>query len=146
MLGAAIDGMRPLLFFEAAAHFFQLLGIVLGLVLIWRHSRLTPIYWVSLLAVTAVYAAVDIVAGSGLGSAMTAMFGPDAAESVRGMQEATTQNGRMMVNATIWSLYWIRSRRVFVVFGPPPDVPTPLVADESTATSISASPSHTPAD
>ena len=33
MLGATVDGMRPLLFIEAAAHFFQLFGIVLGLIL-----------------------------------------------------------------------------------------------------------------
>ena len=71
-----------------------------------------------MLALAAVYAVVDITAGSGLGEALTTMFGPDAAASTREIQEAATQNGRLIGNAAVWSLYWILSRRVFVAFGP----------------------------
>jgi len=118
MLGAAINGMRPLLFLEAVGHCFQLFGIVLGLFLIRRHSQLAPIYWVTMLSLAAVYAFVDILGASGIRQVLATMFGPDAAGALRGMQEATTQNFRVIFNAAIWSLYWIRSRRVFVVFGP----------------------------
>ena len=134
MLDAAIPGMRVALFIEGTAHSFQLFGIVLGIVLIWRRSALAPPYWVAMLLLSAGFAITDLVLGDMLFRAdfarqLAAWSSSGAARNREGMQEATAQNIRMVMNAAVWSLYWLRSRRVFVVFGPTPQMAiAPVVA------------------
>lgn len=119
MLGAAIPGMRPVLLIESAGHILQILGIAGGLILILRKSAITPAYWVGLLTVMSAYAIYDIGATSEFLPTFRSIFGSGAAAQFsREASEAETRNFRLVFNAAIWILYWIRSRRVKLVFSP----------------------------
>lgn len=119
MFASAIDGMRSELVLEAIGHFFQTIGVIVGLVLLWRRSQLAPVFWVLLLVLAGGYAIYDLSASADVGRALTAVFGSDSTQMLGSIRDADTQNQRMVWSAIIWSLYWIKSRRVLVVFGPP---------------------------
>lgn len=119
MLGAVIPSIKPVLLIESAAHLLQVLGVGLGVVLIIRRSALAPPYWIALLVAMACYAVYDLGATEAFRLRFNNVFGAEAsAEFAREAQEAVTQNTRMVLSAAIWSLYWLRSRRVRVAFAP----------------------------
>jgi uncharacterized protein DUF2569 len=119
MLAAAIPGMRNALMIESAVHLLQILGLGTGIVLIVRKSPLAPPFWVVMLVVFALTAIRDISAGSTLAATMTNLFGADnAAEGIASMQQAESQNMKLVFRSAIWGLYWLRSKRVRVVFSP----------------------------
>lgn len=137
MLSSAIPGMRPTLMIEAAAHLFQVLGLIVGLVLIVRKSPLAPPFWTVFLVLLAAAAIRDIVAGNTIMRSMNAIFGSDFAEpAVTEMRRAGDQNLNVVFRTAIWGLYFLRSKRVRVVFSPnrvsrPPEVaPAPAYANE----------------
>lgn len=159
MLGAALDGMRPVLLIESAGHMIQILGVGTGLILIFRRSPLAPPYWVGLLTVMSGYAMYDINATSALLPSFRSVFGAEAAsEFTREASQAQGRNFRVILNAAIWSLYWIRSRRVRLVFSPsrqgaisreiasPPAVPTEssYIAEGSNPGSVESPSSSVP--
>ena len=119
MFGAALPEMRPVLLVEAAAHLFQILGVSLGLLLIIRRSPIAPPYWVALLLTMAGYAMYDLLAVANMLPSIGHTFGSEASSAfLRRTQTARDQNTRLIFFAAIWSLYWLRSRRVRLRFSP----------------------------
>lgn len=119
MLASAIPEMRTTLMMESATHLFQALGLIVGLVLIFRKSPLTPPFWTGFLVLLAVAATHDILASSGLMKSMSAIFGAEgAAAAIARMKTADSQNMKVVVRTVIWGLYFLNSKRVRVVFSP----------------------------
>jgi hypothetical protein len=142
MLGSALPHMRPTLLLETAAHAFQILGLALGVVLILRRSAVAPLYWTLLLVIMAVYAVYDIAAVQVWLPEFRSLFGPDAAATFeREGRKAQAQNTRLVASATVWSWYWIRSRRVRLVFAPFATTPSDAGAQPNPAPEIAPAPS-----
>lgn len=119
MVGAAAPGMRVLLVIESAAHALQINGVAIGLLLIFRKSSIAPIYWAALLVTMALYALFDVIATATMMPSFAAAFGAKAASEFQlEAGKAERSNVRLIVSALAWSLYWLRSRRVRLVFAP----------------------------
>lgn len=126
MLSSAVPGMRVTLMIEAATHLFQVLGLIVGLVLIFRKSPLAPPFWTGFLVLLAVAAGRDIIAGDEAMRSMNAIFGPGLAESaIAEMRRANDLNMKVVLRTVIWGLYFLRSKRVRVVFSPNRTSPAP---------------------
>ncbi len=119
MVAALVPGMRPALVVEGAAQIFQVMGIVGGLLLIFRKSALAPVYWTALLLLLACYGAYDMSVSGLLATSIGTLFDKAAvAPMTAQISGASQQNGRLVAASLVWALYWIRSRRVRIVFGP----------------------------
>lgn len=136
MLNAPLPGVRPVLLIESSTHLLQLMGAVVGLVLILRSSALAPMYWVCLLITVGALALFDIGAASALArqSSRLLILGDLSGE----FEKATTSNLKVVLSSLIWSLYWVRSKRVRVVFDTashsrPAKGPVPLVESATVA-------------
>jgi hypothetical protein len=119
MLAAPVPAFRYTLFLEATAQLLQLGGTVIGLFLIYRKSPLAPLFWVFLLITALVYSLYDIIAASNFKSQLETSLGTSlGAETETEMSTAAGRNSRLVVNAILWSLYWVSSKRVRVRFAP----------------------------
>ena len=121
MLGTSIAWLRPLLLGESAFHVLQIVGIIGGVVLITRRSRMAPVYWMTFLAIMATYGIGDIAMTGVIHDEMVGLFGAGAAADMDAQgQAAAAINGRLALFAMLWMLYWARSRRVALTFAPSP--------------------------
>jgi hypothetical protein len=137
MMGTAVPGLRTPLLVEAITHFLQIVGFGVGLVLIVRRSPLAPPFWVGFLTSLAVAAFVDIATASEIVPRLTTILGSQgASESVQAMDGAEKENTQLIFRAMIWALYWLRSKRVRIVFSPfkHRDVAVSALASFGTAT------------
>jgi hypothetical protein len=129
MLGTAVAWLRPIVLGESVFHVFQILGIIGGIVLITRRSRMTPVYWIAFLTLMTTYAVSDIAVTTILLDQMVALFGAESATDMEAQgKAAVVLNRRLAFFAMVWLLYWVRSRRVALTFAPPasfPQAPTP---------------------
>jgi hypothetical protein len=119
LLGDVISGMHPVLWIEAAAHAFQVVGTAVGLVLILKRSSMTPVYWLCYLALMACYAVVDIGAGAGAIQRTTQMLGKTYGDAFAGgADNAEKKNMQVLLRSALWGLYFFRSQRVRLTFQP----------------------------
>lgn len=118
MLEAAISGTRPVLFTESVSQILQIIGVVLGLGLIFRASPLTPLYWVLLLLAFIAFGIYDLNETTVFVARMKAQFGnAAAAQAAQAVSQGSDQNWRVVLFGVGWIFYWIRSRRVRLSFG-----------------------------
>ena len=135
MLAGAVQGLRVQLIIESSAHVFQFGAIIGGLVLLTRRSQLTPLYWILVLGTMATYGAYDIAATQLMLPHLAELLGPEATASFQGdASNALVQNGRLVFWALVWMSYWMKSRRVALVFGgdrfaATPEPPGPVKTD-----------------
>jgi len=118
LISAVVPGIRPTLFVESVFHFIQILGSVVGLALLFRSSRSAPLFWVLLLILFISYGIYDLGAGSTTLAFVSQQFGAKLGKQVGdAMSEASSLNARLVIFSIIWSLYFVRSRRVRLSFG-----------------------------
>ncbi|HEU4994121.1 MAG TPA: hypothetical protein VFT29_04850, partial [Gemmatimonadaceae bacterium] len=146
MLGAAIGTWRPLLVMEGAFQVFQIIGIVGGIVLIFRKSWMAPAYWMLFLASLVMYGLTDIIGTASMQRRMAMVFDAEAMTDFNAKAAAAASlNVRLMIGALLWSLYWARARRVALTFAPPRAMePPPPTADPAVVDSSPVSPSDSP--
>ena len=135
LLAAAVPPMRSLLLFEAVAHLFQLLALATGIVLILRRSPVAPPFWVGFLALLVFYVLWDGAAAPALTHTLTERLGSDGSEMRSQLQATERQNTQTLFRALIWTLYWIKSKRVRLTFSP---IPEPSAALEQTVVDAGA--------
>ena len=136
MLAAIVPGFRTALFVEATAHFLQLMGIVVGLALIYRASPIAPTYWLLFYTTMIAYVFYDLAVVPALKAHLEAAIGSTPEPEDVSRSGAASQNLRLVFNAAIWSLYWLRSHRVRVRFAPRTDalsVEAPIIGEPSGA-------------
>lgn len=139
MLGAAIGAWRPLLIMEGGFQVFQIIGIVGGLVLIFRKSRMAPVYWMLFLASLATYGLSDIIGTGAMQRRMATIFDAEAMIDFKAKAAAAASlNVRLIIVALLWSLYWARARRVALTFAPPGAMAPPPTADVAASPPVSA--------
>jgi hypothetical protein len=119
MLGAAVPRFRIALFVEGTAHFLQLFGTVVGLVLLFRRSPLAPTFWVAFMITSLVYAIYDLSAVPGFQTQLERAIGSSLdSDTEREITTAASRNLRVVGNAILWSAYWMSSKRVRARFAP----------------------------
>lgn len=119
MLNDVISYARPVLMFESVAHIFQLTAFALGLYLVVRRRPETPLYFAFVLSSLAIYGVLDLIFSSGMAGQVGAKLGKAFASDVEGeINKAATSNLRLALFGVIWAAYWIKSKRVAVMFGP----------------------------
>jgi hypothetical protein len=119
MLNDVISYARPVLMLESAAHIFQLTAFLLGLYLVVRRRPETPLYFAFVLTSLAIYGVLDLVFSSGMADQVGAKLGKAFASDVDSeITKAATSNLRLALFGVIWAAYWIKSKRVAVMFGP----------------------------
>jgi len=119
MLGAAVPRFRIGLFVEGTAHFLQLFGTVVGLVLLFRRSPLAPTFWVAFMITSIVYAIYDLSAVPGFRTELERAIGSSLdGDTERDIASAASRNARVVGNSLLWSLYWMSSKRVRTRFAP----------------------------
>jgi hypothetical protein len=104
---------------ETAANVAQIVVPVIGIILTAKHHPFAPRLWLAYLVAMIAYGVTDVVWGSVGFHQAQALFGDSA--PTRAMNEAmgpaAVINLRLALWALIWSLYWIRSKRVRATFG-----------------------------
>ena len=120
-LGETMAFMRPALVVESLMNLVRVVGIPVGLLLVLRHSPRAPIYWKILLAMTIVWAALDVVLLLRLYAAVHAQLTAIGA-STEGVAtqrwRGVANDGRLALHAAIWLAYWSTSERVRLTFPP----------------------------
>lgn len=113
---AVFVGLRPLIVLETAMFMLSLPIVLVGLFLLARRSRCTPRYWFSYHMGIALYVLADHAAMAFIHPQMARLYGDHA---LARSTASGTMTGRLgtVVAALIWSLYWVRSRRVRATFG-----------------------------
>ena len=118
MLGDPISLLRPLLVVEGAFDFLYFLGAIVGLVLLFRRSAATPLYFTMFFGALAVYAIGDIASASVIRGHFAQVFGAEAAVSFdQETAEALGKNRQLVLWSMVWLMYWTRAKRVAAVFG-----------------------------
>jgi len=118
MIAAVIPGIRPVLFVESVFHFLQIVASLVGLTLLFRSARAAPVYWVVLLITFTAYGVYDLASGSVAVTLISQQFGGAIGKEVgQAISEASALNARLVIFSIVWSIYWIRSRRVRLSFG-----------------------------
>ena len=119
MLRPIAPSLSGTILVEAVTQAFQPIGIIAGLVLIFRKSSAAPVYWMMLFALLGAYVIFDLFAVNALGQEVRAVLGADSGFMNSGeVRRATSSNMRLLMGCLIWGSYWNRSKRVRVRFGP----------------------------
>ena len=117
--GNALPGFNLLITIETAANVAQIVVPVIGIILTAKHHPLAPRLWLAYLAAMFAYGVTDVVWAS-IGLQQThALFGDSAPTRAMtaALAPAEAMNLRLAFWALIWSLYWMRSKRVRATFG-----------------------------
>ena len=116
-VSAVVTGMRPMLVVETTIQLVLPAFIVLGLVLIVRHSRYAPRFWFGYLLTLAVYLAVDRLLMLRVESELTRLVGATYAEESAKYGPLRRSMVAQIVTALVWATYWTRSMRARATFG-----------------------------
>jgi hypothetical protein len=120
MLEGVVSYIRPLLLIESAAHVFQLLGFAIGIYLVVKRRPETPLFFAFVLMTIAAYGIFDFSLVNGMVAQLGSKLGPQFAKgAMKEINKAGASNLRVAMFGLIWSLYWIRSKRVVATFAPP---------------------------
>jgi len=119
MLDGVLSHVRPLLMLESAMHVFQLVAFAVGIYLVVQRRPETPLFFAFVLSALAAFGLVDLIFAGGLAAQMGSRLGAEfVGEATSEINKATRENLRLALFGLIWSLYWIRSKRVAVTFAP----------------------------
>jgi hypothetical protein len=137
LLAAAAPAMRTVLLVEVVTHLFQGIAVATGILLIVRRSPAAPPFWVGYLTLLALSVIWDGAAAPGLLRALTTAVGSDGSEMMSQVRATETQNSQTLLRAAIWTLYWVNSMRVRLVFSP---LPLSSMATEDTTAAARVDP------
>jgi hypothetical protein len=87
--------------------------------LVLKRRPETPLFFAFVLAALAIYGLLDIGFANGMVAQVGSKLGTQFVGGVTAeVTKAQTANLRLALFGLIWSLYWIRSKRVAVMFAP----------------------------
>ena len=118
-LGETMPFMRPALVVETLMNVVRMVGIPIGLLLLFRHSPGAPVYWKIFLGMTIVWAAMDVVLILRLYAGVEAQLTAIGASIDRVAAQRSTgieNDVRLGVHAAAWLVYWSTSERVRLTF------------------------------
>jgi hypothetical protein len=119
MLTDVISYVRPLLMLESAIHVFQLAAYSLGLYLVWKRRPETPLFFAVVFPVLLIYCLVDVAFTRDMAMQLGAKLGPDMGGAAASeIDKAGTSNLKLILFSFVWSIYWLRSKRVAEIFAP----------------------------
>jgi hypothetical protein len=118
-MGEVIPELRPMLAMESIANIAQLTSPIVAVVLTTRLDQRARPWWLLHLGMIFLFASLDIAAGARLLEAMPLVTGIEGAQRASvAIDTAREKNVRVLLGSATWFLYWYRSRRVRLNFGP----------------------------
>jgi hypothetical protein len=115
-IGAAVNGLGPLIVLETFIAFVSLPLVLCGLILLLRRSPYAPRFWFAFLLFSALFPLGDALAMSFIEPQLKALVGGAALanKDVKSRLPALLQPAAF---GLIWALYWVKSKRVRATFG-----------------------------
>ena len=122
MIGEILPALRPTIAMESVLHILSLVIQPIGVVLTARLDRRARQWWMLFYALAIAYRVADFAGGQHLLAVRPSIVGVEGAR--RAAEEtlfARDMNSWALANSILWLLYWCRSRRVRLNFGPVAD-------------------------
>jgi hypothetical protein len=115
-IGAAVNGLGPLILLETVVAFVSLPLALGGLILLLRRSPYAPRFFFAFLVFNAVFPLGDAFAMSFIEPGLKRLVGADALAN-KDVNSRLSALIRQAAFSLIWALYWVKSKRVRATFG-----------------------------